>query len=276
MTAAGMAGGPRRAPLLLVLLAAALLFAAPAFAQSFPPLSGRVVDQADLLSPAQEAELTQRLAALEQATTRQLVVATVASLEEHPIEDYGYRLGRHWGIGQEGADNGAILLVAPNERRVRVEVGYGLEPVLTDAFSSLVIRRQILPLFRADEYAGGILAGADALIAQLQAPPEAAEQRLAEAAAAERRGGGFPWVLLFWGLVLAVIVIAMIGGGGGGGKARRRYRGGRLPVVIWGPGLGGASGGGWGRGGGLGGGGFGGGFGGGGGGFGGGGASGGW
>src|SRR5687767_12165911 len=113
----------------------ALLVAAPAFAQTFPELTGRVVDQADLLNPQQEAELTQRLEALEKASSRQLVVATVTRLEDYPIEDYGYRLGRHWGIGQSEANNGIILLVAPNERKVRIEVGYGLEPIMTDALS---------------------------------------------------------------------------------------------------------------------------------------------
>ena len=103
-----------------------LLVASPAAAQTFPQLTGRVVDGANLLSPADEAELTGKLAALEQASSRQLVVATVPDLQGYPIEDYGYQLGRHWGIGQKGANNGTILLVAPTERRVRIEVGYGL------------------------------------------------------------------------------------------------------------------------------------------------------
>ena len=124
----------------LLLLAVALLAAAPAAAQTFPELTGRVVDQADLLGPAQEVELTQRLEALEQASSRQLVVATVSSLEGYPIEEYGYQLGRHWGLGQSEANNGIILLVAPNERKVRIETGYGIRPVLTDAVSSVIVR----------------------------------------------------------------------------------------------------------------------------------------
>jgi hypothetical protein len=90
--------------------------------------------------------LTQKLEALEQASTRQLVVATVPDLQGYPIEDYGYKLGRAWGLGQAKANNGAILLVAPNERKVRIEVGYGLEPIMTDAYSSLIIQNQISPL----------------------------------------------------------------------------------------------------------------------------------
>ena len=159
-----------------------VLIAVPAAAQNFPPLSGRVVDQAGLLSPADEAELNAKLEAVQTATSRQLVVATVSSLEGHEIEDYGYRLGRHWGIGQKEADNGLILLVAPNERKVRIEVGYGLEAIVTDAYSSIVINQTILPAFKAGDYPGGIKAGADALIGQLQAPPELAEQKALEAA----------------------------------------------------------------------------------------------
>ena len=267
-------GGLRRAQperiwgtLCFVLL---LLLAFPAQAQDFPKLSGRVVDAAELLAPAEEAALTQKLEALETASTRQLVVATVPDLQGYDIADYGYRLGRAWGIGQEEANNGTILLVAPNERKVRIEVGYGLEPILTDALSSVIIQTEILPRFRDGDFPGGIMAGADAIIAQLQAPPELAEQRAMEAAAQQQASdeGGSIFPLIFWGIVILFILIPMIGGG----KRGRRYRRGGLPIVIWGPGTG--SGGGWG-GGSSGGGGFGG-FSGGGGSFGGGGASGGW
>ncbi len=253
-----------------------LLAAAPAHAQQFPKLTGRVVDQANLLSPADEAALTQKLQGLEQASTRQLVVATIADLQGYPIEDYGYKLGRAWGIGQTEANNGTILLVAPNERKVRIEVGYGLEPILTDALSSLIIQNQILPRFRQNDYPGGINAGADAIIAQLQAPPEQAEQRALEASQQQRArtegsgssGGGSIFPLLFWGFILFFVILPMFRGGRRGRRYRRRGGG----VFIWGPGMGGGGGfGGFGGGGG----GFGG-FGGGGGSFGGGGASGGW
>jgi uncharacterized protein len=261
--------------LLLLCLAAAV----PAHAQEFPKLTGRVVDAANLLSPQDEAELTQKLEVLEQASSRQLVVATVPDLQGYPIEDYGYRLGRTWGIGQNEANNGTILLVAPAERKVRIEVGYGLEPILTDALSSVIIRNQILPRFRENDYPGGIKAGADAIIQQLQAPPEQAEQRALEAqqqqaAASSSGGGGSIFPLIFWGIVLLFIILPMLRGG----KRGRRHRRGRGGVFIWGPGMGGFGGGssGWGGGGfGGGGGGFGG-FSGGGGSFGGGGASGGW
>ena len=287
-TGAAPAGTVRRPPsrrrdmIRSLLLLLALLLAAPAAAQSFPELSGRVVDQAGLLSQEQEAQLTQKLEALEQASSRQLVIATIRSLEDYPIEDYGYQLGRHWGIGQSEANNGIILIVAPAERKVRIEVGYGLEPIMTDALSHQIIQQQILPRFRDNDYPGGIAAGADAIIAQLQAPPQLAEQRALEAARAEQGSGsegGSVFPLIFWMIILFFIIIPMLRSGFGGRKYRGRRRRG-LPIVIWGPGLGGGSSGsssGWGGGswGGGGGGGFGG-FSGGGGCFGGGGASGGW
>ena len=288
-----MRAGGALAALLFLVLAVGAAWAA----LSFPPLSGRVVDQANLLTPQQEAELTQKLETLQRASSRQLVVATVTSLQDVPIEDYGYQLGRAWHIGQQGANNGVILLVAPNEKRVRIEVGYGLEPIMTDALSNQIIQEQILPRFRANDYAGGILAGSDAIIAQLQAPLEQAEQA---AAAAERaraesgRGrsgqhrGSSPLPLLFWLGVAIFIIYGLTRSGLRGKSYRRRRRGWGGPIVIWGPGWGGGhrddwgSGGGWGGGswGGGGGsswgGGGGGGFSGGGGSFGGGGASGGW
>jgi uncharacterized protein len=265
-----------------LLLLLCLWAGAPAHAQQFPKLSGRVVDAANLLGPAEEAALTEKLEGLEQASSRQLVVATVPDLQGYPIEDYGYKLGRAWGIGQNEANNGTILLVAPNERKVRIEVGYGLEPILTDALSSLIIQNQILPRFKAGDYPGGIDAGADAIIQQLQAPPEQAEQRALAASQQQQarqsgRGSGdgvsiFP--LIFWGFILLFVILPMFRRRGRGRRYRRR---GGFPIVLWGPGMGG--GGGWGSGGGGWGGGGGGGFGGfsgGGGSFGGGGASGGW
>ena len=213
----------------------ALFAAGPALAVDFPPLSGRVVDQADLLNPEQEAELTARLEALERASSRQLVVATISSLQDLEIADYGHQLGRHWRIGQEGANNGVVLIVAPNERKMRIEVGYGLEGIMTDALSSRIIRETITPRFRDNDYAGGINAGADAIIEQLQAPPEAAEQRALAAQQAENRTkagrgdrGGSIVPLIVWGAVLLFIVLPMVGAGFAG----RRYRRG---VSIWGP-----------------------------------------
>ncbi len=130
----------------------------------FPELTGRVVDRANLLSEAQRGELTRKLEELESKTTAQLVVVTLTSLSGRTIEEYGYQLGRHWEIGQKTTNNGVLLIVAPNERKVRIEVGYGAEGVLPDAVSSLIIQRVIIPKFRANDYAGGIVAGADEII----------------------------------------------------------------------------------------------------------------
>ncbi|WP_156679189.1 TPM domain-containing protein [Sphingomonas profundi] len=266
----------------------ALLLAAPAWAQTFPAFTGFVVDAANVLPPADEAALTAKLNALQNRTGRQLVVATVPSLQDYPIEDYGNRLIRSWGVGLKDVNNGAILIVAPNERKVRVEVGYGLTPVLTDVFSGIIIRQRILPAFKAGDLPGGIMAGTDALIEQLSLPDTEAKARLDAAVAQFDRekqgGGGFPLGLAFWGIVAAFVILAMLrrGGGGGDGGGGQRFRGGRglggAPIILWGPGFGGGGGGGWGgsSGGGGGGGWMGGGFDGGGGSGGGGGASGSW
>jgi uncharacterized protein len=261
----------------------ALLLAIPAAAQTFPKLTGRVVDQAHLLTPAQIVDISSKSEALEAASGRQFVVATVNSLEGRPIEDYGYRLGRAWGIGQEGKDDGVILLVAPNERKVRIETGYGARVFLTDAVSSVIIRESILPAFKAGDMGAGIVAGSDKIIGMMQLPPEEAARRAQEIGAAETRRGSEE--VNFFPVVLIVIFFFMIVGSIARRAGGRRYRGrgGINPwIVLWGlneisrasrRGGGGWGGGSWGGGGG--GGGFGG-FSGGGGSFGGGGASGGW
>jgi uncharacterized protein len=225
-----------------------LLLAAPAAAIDFPPLTGRVVDAANIIPDDAEARLTTRLEALQQQSSRQLVVATVPSLQDQPVEDYANALFREWRLGQSEADNGILLLVAPAEHKVRIEVGYGLEPIVTDALSSQIIRNTIIPHFKQDDYAGGIAAGADALIQQLQAPPEAAEQRALAAQQAENRHrqrghGGSAAPVIFWVIIVMFVVLPMLGGALGG----RRYRRG---VSIWGPGTpyrhrGGGSGLGW-------------------------------
>jgi uncharacterized protein len=273
----------------LRLLLAVLLLAAPAsaFAQKVPPLSGRVVDAANLLSPEQEAQLTQLSAEVEKASSRQFVVATVPDLQGYPIEDYGYRLGREWKIGQGEANNGIVLIIAPKERKVRIEVGYGLEPVMTDAMSSRIIQDVIVPKFREGDMPAGILAGAAEIGTQMKLPLEAAEARAkaqldqAQSSRKRSKGGVSGFVAIFWVIVVLFFVFSSIFGGR---RRGRRYRGGVgsdiAQVVLWSA-LNSASRGGWGGGGGgggssWGGGGGGGGFSGGGGSFGGGGASGSW
>jgi len=137
-------------------------------APEFPALTGRVVDQANLLSPADEQRLTAELAAVEREVGPQFVIVTVNSLQDRPILDYAVQLGRHWGIGHRGRNDGVILLVAPAERQVRIEVGYGLERRVTDPFAARVIREQMAPRFRQSDVAGAINAGSDAIIARLR------------------------------------------------------------------------------------------------------------
>jgi uncharacterized protein len=231
-------------------------------APTFPALTGRVIDNANVLSDSTEFDLNNKLAALENKTSRQLVVVTLPSLQGYEISDYGYQLGRAWGIGEAKLNNGVLLIIAPKEHKARIEVGYGLEPILTDALSEVILQGAVLPKFRAGDFNGGVEAGVDALIQQLSLNTSEAEARAAAAAQQARQngnpGGGFPAILIFLFIVFAIFRV--FGGWG------------FLPFLFMGGGRGyggGYGGGGWGGSGG-------GGFGGGGGGFGGGGASGSW
>jgi uncharacterized protein len=255
---------------LMILMASASHTAA---AQDFPALTGRVVDNANLLNEADEADITAKLAALETATQRQLVVATISDLQGYDIADYSYQLGRKWGIGDKDRNDGALLVIAPNERKIRVEVGYGLEGTLTDAVSSQIIRNDITPAFKAGDYAAGIKAGTGRITSILQLPPEEAAKVAAQAAKSARKssGEGDIGAILFWLFIFFFFILPVLSSMRRGGRKHRSsgYGG---PVIIWGGNDWGGGGGG-----GFGGGGFGGGgFGGGGGSFGGGGASGGW
>lgn len=280
------------------------LLTTPATAQTFPKFTSLVVDDANVIPPDREAALVQKLEAFQQQTKRQLVVATIADLQGYPIEDYGYRLGRAWAVGLKGVNNGTIIFIAPNnpvgQRGPRIEVGYGLEPVLTDALASVIIRTKMMPILRASQDVPGALeAGADAVIQQLSLPDAEASAAQAKAIqdfdAANQRGSqgsgdGLPLGLIFWIFVAGFVFLSMRRGRGGGrsspwgSKRYGRGGGGNLPIWLWvaseiasNAGRGGG-GGGWGSSGGGGGGGWGGGgfTGGGGGGFGGGGASGDW
>jgi uncharacterized protein len=159
---------------LIVCLSAAL-----AQTLTFPALAGRVVDDAAVLDAATRASLTEKLAALETKSTDQLVVATVRSLQGTSVEDYANRLFREWRLGQQGKNNGVLMLVAPNDRKVRIEVGYGLEGTLPDAVSKLIIENAILPRFRANDFAGGISRGVDDVIQVLTDNSEEWKQRAA-------------------------------------------------------------------------------------------------
>jgi uncharacterized protein len=248
------------AAVLFLFLTAAAAQAAP----TFPPAPQMwVADNANIISAPAEADLNTRLKALEDKTGRQVVVATLPSLQGQEIEDYGYQLGRAWGVGRKGRNDGALFIVAPNERKVRVEVGYGLEGILTDALSSVIIQQRVIPRFKAGDMEGGIVSGTNALIDQLSLDDGEAKQRVAAAAAVKPKGGG-----IGIGQILMILFVLFVLSSVFGGR-RRRSAWGAAPIIF-----GGGGGSGWGGGGGWSGGG--GGFSGGGGSFGGGGSSGSW
>lgn len=242
----------------LCLLAALVCLAAmprPALADpAFPALTGRVVDDANLLSPEDERDLAETLKQLEEKSSDQLVVVTLPSLQGYTIEDYGYRLGRHWGIGTKELNNGVLLIVAPNERKVRIEVGYGLEPILTDALSRVIIDNAILPRFRTGDFSAGIKEGVENIELVLTGDVAELERRASVRRDADQAPIDWFTVLLF----IAIFILIMYLSSTGAVVTPGRGRGGRSG---WG-------GGGWSSGGG--------GFSGGGGGFGGGGSSGSW
>ena len=260
-------GGGRthvRAALLVALAALSAVVVSAAAAPNYPELTGRVTDDAGLLSAADKADIESELAALEQTSTDQLAVVTVKSLEGYSIEDYGIGLARKWGIGQKGKDNGILLIVAPNDRKIRIEVGRRLEPMMTDTMSALIIENAILPKFRRGDFAGGIKDGVRDIKTVLLGDAEEVKRRA--------QGGRTPQDdptemihIVIWLLIFALIIwinyrnTQAVGPGAPGTR-----RGG---VIII-PGGSGSWGGGWSGGGG--------GWSGGGGGFGGGGASGSW
>jgi uncharacterized protein len=228
----------------------------------FPPLTGRVVDDAGILSASTKRALDEMLAQHERTTTQQVVVVTLDSLQGHAIEDYGYQLGRAWGIGQKGKNNGALLIVAPHERKVRIEVGYGLEGQLTDATSRVIIENYITPQFHSGDFNAGVLDGTAAILRALgdDAAANIHPESQPAAPAPESDVGPFAGGIGFWVLLVLFVLLILM-------RARRRpylMRNG-MPYSGSGGFFGGSSGGDGG-----------GGFSGGGGSFGGGGASGGW
>jgi uncharacterized protein len=169
---------------------------------ALPELTGRVVDRAGILSPEEEASLIRRLESIETEASVQFVIATIPGLEGEPIEDYSIRLAEKWKIGQAGLDNGAIILVAASERRIRIEVGYGLEPVIPDGLAGRIIRERVAPEFqRGNDYQG--------LLAAVEALELAARREFPEAPAARERE---PSVGIDVGVLLfAYFVVGILG-----------------------------------------------------------------
>lgn len=194
-----------------------LVFALPAFAQALPALTGRVVDNAGVIDAGTEAALTARLEAFEKTSSDQIVVATVPSLGGAAIEPYANRLFRAWQLGQAGENNGVLLLVAVDDRKMRIEVGYGLEGTLTDLHSRLIIENTMVPAFRAGDFAGGISGAVDDIIMVLEGNGAELEAR------AERNQPGFDyedlipiaffvlWGTIFFGSLLASILAPRFG-----------------------------------------------------------------
>lgn len=164
---------PRVAAAFLVLLCLGVA----ALAANFPALTGRIVDQANIIPAETRAALEPKLADLEAKSGIQLVVATVTSLEGQEIEPYANELFRAWKLGEKTRNDGVLLLVAPNERRVRIEVGYGLEGTLTDALSKVIITNAITPRFKAGDFGGGIARGVDDIITVLTTDSSEWQQR---------------------------------------------------------------------------------------------------
>ncbi len=186
---------------------------------TFPVLSGRVVDDAGLLSATDRVALTASLADLEAKTTDQLVVVTLKSLQGTTIENYGYQLGRRWLIGQKDKDSGVLLIVAAAERRVRIEVGYGLEGKLTDAATRLIIENSILPAFKTGDFAGGIKNGTSQIIQTLGGDAVNTPSFPIRSGAGNRSTTGTPvWLVIVLGLggVSLLIFCAVKGGAASG------------------------------------------------------------
>src|SRR5499427_8252005 len=150
-----------------VLAALALCLASLALALDFPPLTGRVVDQANIMTAQSRTDLEAKLKELEDKSSIQLVVATVKSLQGSDVETYANGLFRSWKLGEAKKNNGALLLIAPAEHKVRIEVGYGHEGTLTDALSSVIISSAIIPRFKTKDFSGGIERGVDGIISVL-------------------------------------------------------------------------------------------------------------
>jgi uncharacterized protein len=245
----------------LVRLLCVLTLWAPgrAFARDVPTLRGHVNDTADMLSQTAEQQLEQRLSDYEQRTQHQFALLTVDSLEGDALEDFSLRVVEAWKLGQKGKDDGLLLLIVKGDRKLRIEVGYGLEGDVTDAFSSQVIRNVLTPALRAGNAEQGIEKAFDALMhkAAGEAVPESA------VAPPPRRSGKSSGVALF-GLLFFLLpfllplflrgrgrrtgfLIGGLGGWGGGGWGGGGWGGGG---GGWGGGGGGGGGGGWGGGGG--------------------------
>jgi uncharacterized protein len=234
MTAAivGLPGAGRSAARLVVALVASACLGLAAWAANFPPLTGRIVDQANIIPRETREALETKLADLEAKSGIQLVVATVTSLDGQEIEPYANELLRYWKLGEKAKNNGVLLLVAPKERRVRIEVGYGLEGTLTDALSAVIIANAIAPRFKTGDFGGGIARGVDDIITVLTTDASEWQKRPSLRLDSVDRARPANWLFLvgfgvfivllivsrtFRSIVFAALLTRTVGSPGGGG-----------------------------------------------------------
>lgn len=233
-------------------LALLLLFLLCPFASAaeptFPALTGRIVDNSNLLNAEARARIEEKLKAHEEKTTDQLVVATLPSLQGYTIEEFANRLFRAWKLGEQAKNNGVLLLVAPSERKVRIEVGYGLEGALTDALSKVIITTAVAPKFKNGDFAGGIEGGVDAILSILTGDAEEWQRR------AKVRNDESSWAetaaVIFVMIMVFILVASFMRelGRASGRPRRHRMRDGRwitLPSSGGSGWSGGSSSGGW-------------------------------
>ncbi len=187
----------------------------------YPRLTGQIVDRANMLSTAQKQALLEQLSKLEKKSSDQLVIVTLPSLQGYDIAEFSVELARHWKIGQKGTDNGILLVIAPKERKMRIEVGYGLEGTLTDSLADAIIRRSIKPHFKKGKMFDGILSGTKDIIDILLGNKDEVAQRLkAKKTSPKGNFGNFLPFILFFVFALAPTLFSFLGGTGnskGGG-----------------------------------------------------------
>ena len=232
MMARRIAMGVARGRMHLAIAIVALVLAiAAASALAFPPLSGRIVDQANIIPDEIRSSIEAKLVDLEAMSGIQLVVATVTSLDNQEIEPYANELFRHWQLGERTKNNGVLFLVAPNERRVRIEVGYGLEGTLTDALGKIIISNAVSPRFKAGDFGGGISRGVDDIITVLTTDASEWQKRPSVRLDSDESSDPLNWLaitlLIFFILLFIVspgfrlLILSSLASGSGGASTRR-------------------------------------------------------
>ena len=226
------ASGRRTLVAVLFCLAAALAQAAP----TYPALSGRIVDAAGVVPETSHSAVESKLIALEDKSGIQIVVASVKSLEGYDVESYANGLFRAWKLGEAKKNNGVLFLIAPNDRKMRIEVGYGLEGALTDALSKVILTTAVAPRFKVGDFGGGVERGVDAIIEVLSG--DAGEWTKRATAGARGEDTQFDKLVPFIILALFIFIFATMVANSRG-PAQRGYRGyrrgGRGPVIFSSP-----------------------------------------